>query len=125
MGVKGKTAWNKKEALLCIPERNTGSEEIFKDNGDLVLSFPVVYKPFFMRLWRIVGATPRETFNRKIQLDRLGADVWSLIDGKRDVKTIIKSFASLHGLDNREAEISVTLFLRSLGEKGLISINDP
>lgn len=125
MGVKRKKRWTKNEALLCIPERNTGAEETFQDNGDLVLSYPVVYKPFFMRLQRIIRATPKESFNRKIQLDRLGVDVWSLINGKRDVKTIIKSFASLHGLDNREAEISVTLFLRSLGEKGLISINDP
>jgi len=121
---KKKKPWTKQDALLCIPEKNTGVEEIFLDTGDLILSFPVKYKPFFMRLQRFLRSNPQNTFRRKIQLDRLGADVWSLLDGKRDVKAVIKEFARLHGLDNKEAEISVTFFLRSLGQKGLIRIKD-
>nr|NJM01237.1 PqqD family protein [Desulfobacula sp.] len=121
---KKKKAWTKQDALLCIPEKNTGVEELFLDGGDLVLSFPVTYKPFFMRLRRFLRSDPKSTFRRKIQLDRLGADVWSLLDGKRDVKTVIREFAGRHGLDNKEAEISVTHFLRSLGQKGLIRIRE-
>jgi hypothetical protein len=73
----------------------------------------------------MIQKSPKKNFMRKIQLDRLGMDVWSLIDGKRNVKTIIQKFADLHTLNYKESEISVTLFLRSLGEKGLIGINAP
>jgi len=121
---KRKKAWTRKDSLLCIPEKNAGVEEVFLDTGDLVLSFPVRYKPFFMRLQRFLRSNPQKTFRRKIQLDRLGVDVWSLLDGNRDVKAVIKAFARLHGLDEKEAEISVTHFLRSLGQKGLIRIKE-
>lgn len=121
---KKKKPWTRKDSLLCIPERNAGVEEVFLDTGDLVLSFPVMYKPFFIRLQRFLRSNPQKTFRRKIQLDRLGVDVWSLLDGNRDVKAVIKAFARLHGLDEKEAEISVTLFLRSLGQKGLIRIKE-
>lgn len=121
---KKKKTWTKQDALLCIPEKNPGVEEVFLDSGDLVLTFPVRYKPFFMRLQRLVRSNPQNTFRRKIQLDRLGADVWSLLNGKRNVKAVIGDFAGLHGLNNKEAEISVTHFLRSLGQKGLIQIRE-
>jgi len=122
---KKKSHLKKDEALLCIPEKNTSIEEIFLDSGDLLLSYPAMYKPFFIKIQKIMRRNSKKTFRRKIQLDRLGVDVWSLLDGKKNVKTIIKDFARLHTLNYKEAEVSVTLFLRSLGEKGLIGIKDP
>lgn len=121
---KKKKPWTKQEALSCIPKRNPEIEESVPDTGGLILSFPVTYKPFFMRLQRLLRSKPQKTFRRKIQLDGLGMDVWSLLDGKRDVGAVIKAFAGLHGLNEKEAEISVTLFLRSLGQKGLIRITE-
>lgn len=115
----------KADALLCIPEKNALVEEVFHASGDLILSYPSRYKPFFIKLQKIIRKDPETSFQRKIQLDRLGADVWSLLDGKKNVSIIIKEFAALHTLNYREAEISVTLFLRSLGEKGLIGIKEP
>ncbi len=110
---------------MCIPEKNTTVKENFLDSGDLILTYQAMYKPFFLRIKKIVGQNPKKTFTRKIQLDGLGVDVWSLLDGEKNVKTIIKEFAVRHTLNYKEAEISVTLFLRSLGEKGLIGIKEP
>ena len=115
----------KNNALLCIPEKNSLVEEIFLDSGDLILSYQAIYKPFFIKMRKIIRKNPEKSFRRKIQLDSLGVDVWSLLDGEKNVKTIIKEFAALHTLNYKEAEISVTLFLRSLGEKGLIGIKEP
>jgi len=115
----------KNNALLCIPEKNSLVEEIFLDSGDLILSYQAIYKPFFIKMRKIIRKNPEKSFRRKIQLDSLGVDVWSLVDGEKNVKTIIKEFAALHTLNYKEAEISVTLFLRSLGEKGLIGIKEP
>ena len=125
MTLKNKNNLKKKDALLCIPEKNTEVKENFLDSGDLILTYQAMYKPFFLRIKKIVGQNPKKTFTRKIQLDGLGVDVWSLLDGKKNVRTIIKEFAVRHTLNYKEAEISVTLFLRSLGEKGLIGIKEP
>ena len=125
MTLKNKNNLKKKDALLCIPVKNTEVKENFLDSGDLILTYQAMYKPFFLRIKKIVGQNPKKTFTRKIQLDGLGVDVWSLLDGKKNVRTIIKEFAVRHTLNYKEAEISVTLFLRSLGEKGLIGIKEP
>jgi hypothetical protein len=120
-----KDSLTKNNALLCIPEKNSLVEEIFLDSGDLILSCPVMYKPFFIKIRKMMRRNPEKSFRRKIQLDSLGVDVWSLLDGEKNVKTIIKEFAALHTLNDKESEISVTLFLRLLGEKGLIGIKEP
>lgn len=125
MTLRKKNNFKKNDALLCIPEKNTTVKENFLDSGDLILTYQAMYKPFFLRIKKIVGQNPKKTFTRKIQLDGLGVDVWSLLDGKKNVRTIIKEFAVRHTLNYKEAEISVTLFLRSLGEKGLIGIKEP
>ncbi len=125
MMFKKKQGILKNDALLCIPEKNDLVKEEPLDSGDLILSYPAMYKPFFSRIQQILRKNPEKTFQRKIQLDPLGVDVWSLLDGKRNVNTIIKKFAELHCLNTKEAELSVTLFLKSLGKKGLIVIVQP
>lgn len=115
---------SREDAMNCIPVKNELVKEEFLDSGDLILSYPSMYKPFFSKIQRMFNPNPKKTFLRKIQLDKLGVDVWNLIDDKKKVKTIIAEFAERHMLNTKEAEISVTLFLKSLGEKGLIIIKD-
>ena len=122
MTPKGNTVLNRTDALSCIPEKSVHVEEIPKESGALVLSHGVAYRPLFLKVRRLVGRTGATTFTRKVELDLLGAQVWHLIDGERDVFDIIRQFAANHGLDIKEAEVSVTLFLRSLGKKGLIGM---
>ena len=120
-----KNTLKKKDALLCIPEKNTTVKETYLDSGDLILTYQALYKPFFLKIQKIIRQNSKKTFTRKIQLDGLGVDVSSLLDGEKNVKANIKKFATRHTLNYKEAEISVTLFLRSLGEKGLIGIKEP
>ena len=120
-----KNTLNRNQALLCIPEKNALVKETFLDSGDLILTYPAVYKPFFIKIQKLLQKNPKQTFNRKIQLDSLGKSVWLLLDGQKNVKTIIREFSEHHHLDYKEAEISIAQFLRSLGEKGLIGIKEP
>jgi len=122
---QSKKTLKKNDALLCIPEKNILVEETFLTSGDMILSFPVGYKPFFRKIQKIMRKNPEKSFTRKIQLDSLGIDVWKLINGKNNVRAIVKKFADIHRLNYKEAELSVTLFLRSMGEKGLIGIKEP
>jgi hypothetical protein len=48
--------------------------------------------------------------------------VWNLMDGKRSVRQLVKIFAGTHRLEPREAEVSVTQFIRELGRRGLIGM---
>ncbi len=115
----------REDALLCIPTKNSQATETRLDNGDLIISCPVAYKPFFIRLRKWMRADAESTFVRKIQLDGLGIEVWDHINGKKNVQTIVREFARRHSLHIREAELSVTRFLKSLGEKGLIGMRLP
>ncbi|WP_022666048.1 PqqD family protein [Desulfospira joergensenii] len=114
----------RQDSLLCVPEKNSLVREKILESGDLVLSWPQEYRPFFLRVRRFLRKSAQKSFLRKIQLDLLGKDVWDLIDGKKNIRTIVKEFAQHHQVNPREAEISVTLFMKSLGEKGLIVIRE-
>jgi len=113
---------NSCDSLSCIPEKSIDVEEIFLGQDCLLLSYQTGYRPLFLKVRQLVGQTGSPKFTRKVELDQLGTQVWNLIDGKNDVLAIIRQFAEMHTLDPREAEISVTLFLRSLGKKGLIGM---
>lgn len=115
----------KNRALLFIPQKNRDIDEEILSNGDMILTYQVVYRPFFLKVQKLIKSNKATTFTKKIQLDGLGVQVWSLMDGKKDVRTIIAEFAKHHQLNHREAEVSVTLFLKSLGEKGLIGMKEP
>lgn len=121
---KHKPKLSRTDALLCIPEKNPLVKESQLESGDLILSCPQVYKPFFQKLRNLIKQSPEQTYIRKIELDQLGCDVWSMIDGGKNINSIVREFADKHQVHIREAEISVTLFIKSLGEKGLIVIKD-
>ena len=59
---------------------------------------------------------------RKLQLDELGTAVWGMLDGQKTVSQVIDQFSNLQKLHRREATVSVTLFLRELGKRGLIAM---
>ncbi len=93
--------------------------------GNMILTYQVVYRPLFLKVKKLLRSGRADTFTKKLQLDELGVHVWSLMDGTRNVDTIIDEFARAHCLNRREAQVSVTLFLKSLGERGLIGMGEP
>lgn len=113
---------NRYDALASVPVKNGEIEEHTVGEGSLILIYQVQYRPMFQKIRRLVARGDSKGFTRKVELDLLGVEVWRLIDGKNDVRTIVQRFARTHTLDMREAEVSVTLFLRSLGKKGLIGM---
>jgi hypothetical protein len=113
---------NRSEALECIPIKNDKVEESRQDNGELLLIYPIIIRPWLAGLFRRSGGNNERTIDKKLQLDTLGTEVWDLMDGHTSVHRIIKQFASTHRLPLREAEISVTRFLRDLGKRGLIGL---
>jgi len=113
---------SREDALECTPIKNDGVEESRLENGELQLSYPVTSRPWLAGLARRLGRKPYETYLKKLQLDALGTEVWELMDGGTRVRDVIRLFAARHRLQQREAELAVTRFLRELGKRGLIGL---
>jgi hypothetical protein len=110
------------EALDRIPVKNRQISENRLETGEIVIGYPVTIRSFFSGLAKRFGGQEVQTQMKKLELDELGTSVWNLIDGNRSVRQLVKMFAEMHQLDTREAEVSVTQFIRELGRRGLIGM---
>ena len=88
----------------------------------MVLEYPLTVRPWLAALARRFGGPRDAVQTKKLQLDAMGTAVWDLVDGHRTVRRIIQIFAKTHRLDKKEAEVSVTSFIRQLGQRGLVGL---
>jgi len=110
------------DALCCIPIRNPMVVESRMDSGEILLSYTETLKPWFAGILRRMNKASEIRRTRKLQLDILGTGVWDLVDGKSTVMEIINSFAGIHQLYHKEAEVSVIQFLRELGRREIVGM---
>jgi len=110
------------EALKCTPVKNTQVKEARLETGEVLLTYPVTIRPWIAGLIRRFGAGVNSVQSKKIHLDELGTAVWDLMDGRRSVRQVIQGFAGKYQLHAKEAEVTVTRFLRELGKRGLIGL---
>jgi len=57
---------------------------------------------------------------RKVALDRLGAEVWDACTGENNTQEIIEGFAQRHQLTFHEARVSICTYLQQLTQRKLI-----
>ena len=112
----------REEALNHVPVKNVHVAETRLENGDVLLNYPARLRPLLAGMIGFFGGRTDRGYAKKLQLDSLGAQVWAMIDGNRTVRQIVHRFADAHRLHSREAEVSVTNFLRELGKRGLIGL---
>ena len=110
------------ESLSYKPAKNQHISETRLDTGEVIIEYPVAVRPLIAAVARRLGKTQNLTQTRKLQLDALGTSVWDLIDGRHTVRRMINIFAETHRLEKREAEVSVTQFIRELGRRGLLGL---
>ena len=113
---------SRSQALAHIPVKSLQITEVRLETGEVLIEYPMAVRPWIAAVARRLGGKQNRVQTKKLQLDTLGTSVWDLVDGNRSVKRIIKIFAETHRLENREAEISVTQFIRELGRRGLIGM---
>jgi hypothetical protein len=119
---RGAEKISRADALKSKPVKNSDVRETQLAGGERLLTYPVTARPWFAGWFKRLGGAGDGIYFKKLQLDTLGADVWDLMDGQRSVRTIIEQFAVKHQLHRKEAEVSVTAFLRELGKRGLIGL---
>ncbi len=111
------------KALAYTPVKSRDISETRLETGKVVLEYPLTVRPLIAAVAKRLGRSQdlvQQT--KKLQLDVLGTSVWDLVDGSRSVRQIIQIFAETHRLENREAEVSVTRFIRELGQRGLLGL---
>ena len=93
------------------------------DNGRVTLVYPVD-RPRSLRLLRLLGAMPAgpERRQQTVELDLIGAIVWEQCGQNRRVSEMVEHIRERFRISHREAELSVTEFIRALGSRGVLSV---
>ena len=117
------TGMTREEAFSYVPVKSRDVVETRLESGDVVLEYPTTVKPLIAGIMKKMGRKAPPVHKKKIQLDTLGTAAWDLIDGQRTVGRLIKTFTEQYRLHPREAETSITQFIRELGRRGLIGLS--
>jgi len=114
-----KAGLDRRRSLSGIPAWNAGVTWSPGDDNDIVIS--VVQR----RSTGFLARFQPERWERRFQLDALGAFVVQQIDGKKTVLQITENFIKRFKVNRREAELATVAFLKTLLERGIISIGIP
>jgi len=110
------------EALNMVPVRNLEVHEHPIDGGLIQLSYPLAVKPWFGVLAEKVGMWDKRPMIKTLELDEMGTFTWGLINGERSVRQIADEFAKFYEVQPREAELSVTAFIKTIGQRGILGL---
>lgn len=111
---------DRRRALESLPVRNQAVE--WKNEGEQTTIVLRRREDWVGRLLSLAFVVPRE---RKIELDQAGSYVWQQLDGQHTVSDLAEGLARKYKLNRKEAEVSLTDFLRKLGKRKLIAIAVP
>lgn len=110
------------EALKFTPVKSDRVRESRLETGEIILTYPMDIRPWIDRMVKRFGGKGYQAADKKLQLDELGTAVWDQINGERSVKQVVQWFAKKYRLHAKEAEVSVSRFMRELGKRGLIGL---
>lgn len=114
----------REKALACKPVRHSGVTEKKTASGEIIISYPAAVRPWFIRWMQRRQKNKDSVFIKQLQLDSMGASAWKLMDGSTSVQAIISYFIDALQMHPREAELSVTAFVRELGKRGIIGMKE-
>ncbi len=114
---KGTKKPTREQLLSARPVRND-SLRWFKEDGEVKLFVPRRKG----RFGDLAGRLFRLPDEKQLVLDRVGSGVWELCDGIHNVREILLYVQQRHKLSRREAEVSVSAYLKILAERALIGI---
>lgn len=116
---------SRSEALAYRPVKSREVLEEKLESGEVLLTYPLSLRPWFVSLTRRLGMRSKESLTRRLQLDEMGSLTWTLLDGKRTVQDLVDFVCHRYKLNRRETEVAMTGFLRELGKRGLVGLRSP
>jgi hypothetical protein len=111
--------FKKKEPPKVSPERLFKSTPVvnpevkYEEDEDGVVTILVPVR---------TSSSGQATRTAKIKLDIIGSKVWKRIDGKTSLNEIAQWMKKEFMITEREAEVSLSMFLKSLVEKRLVAL---
>ena len=115
---------SRREALAMVPVRNQAVDVEPQPGGVVQLAYPLAVKPWFGRLAGKVGMWDDRPVIKRLELDEMGTFVWDRINGQNSVRDLAKAFADHYKVQPREAELSVTAFIKDIGQRGIIGLKE-
>ncbi|RKY64005.1 MAG: hypothetical protein DRP99_02975 [Candidatus Latescibacterota bacterium] len=111
-----------REAMLrSRPVRNSQVRWELDDNGEVVITLELK-KDWKTKLLSKLFYIPKR---RRISLDEVGSRIWELCDGDHTVRDLIEFLRKRYKLNPKEAEVSLTNYLKQLGKKRLVAFAVP
>lgn len=111
----------RKQALLARPVRNPALKWEQLDNGEVRIILPR-RDDGIGKVLSVLFYVPK---SRPVSLDVVGASVWQLCDGEHTVDDLVEALMDEHRLHRREAEVSLTEFLKTLGKRHMVAFIVP
>lgn len=119
----GKPKVTREQMLAAIPVRNTAvqwaRETRDEDHPDVVL---LRVPRRSDRFGNIVARLFKLPEFRKVELEEIGSDVWEMCDGVRTVEALTRAVCTKYNMNRRQAEASVSEYLKMLAERRLIAL---
>jgi hypothetical protein len=88
------------------------------EQGLVRIAHPATVRPWIRRLLPASVRLPMRT----LELDAMGSFVWNLMDGSTSVGDMARQVAGHYACLPAEAEQAVALFVRQLGQRGIIAL---
>ncbi|MDD2241173.1 MAG: PqqD family protein [Kiritimatiellae bacterium] len=110
--------WTPMLAAVLLPNQ---AARVVRDeaDGSLTVAVPTRKPSFFRGLISWLVRVPRE---RLTILDPMGAAIWKSCNGKRTVEEIVEKFAAFYRLSFHESRVSVTGYISSLLQRGVLAV---
>ena len=115
---------SRKQSLDAVVIASQGISIVRADEGLITLQVPFQAPPFVAKLTRFLGGS-HHGGTRDIQLDEVGSFCWNFFDGKTTVREMIHRLSDRYKINRKEAEVSLTTFIRTLGKKRLVFLAVP
>lgn len=118
---KNRRQLTREESLGAIPIRNPEVEwtDVDGETGPEILLTVPPPKGGMVKYLRPILMLPNKP--RQLQLDVMGSHVWRLCDGERSVEDVGEVLRQEYKLSYREAMLSLTSYLKTLGKRGLMA----
>jgi hypothetical protein len=105
---------------LAMQQKNVRSES--NARGNLVLRHDVPRRAKLRILRFLAGERPGKTVEKFVELDLLGSLIWQTCQQPIAVRDLINIVRRRFQISYKEAETSVTDFIKSMGNRGLLAV---
>ena len=106
------------DALKAVPVPAPGVRASVTPEGLVRITHPAVLRPWLTRLLPKGLAAPMRT----LELDAMGTFVWNRVDGATTVADLARCVAAHYSCLPAEAEQAVALFVKQLGQRGILAL---